>query len=1009
SVTEVPEATPTPTPEEDVVEDPEVVEVGEVSSDLGRFVTSASVNGLTQNSDGTYTARPGKEYSVDLNFSEVPGGIQFANTMTYPLPAGFTAADGESGTFSITVEDGGNYYEVSGNSYTVNGGVVTVNLNTSHEHYRELAAASNAQFFIEISGSFDKTTNHIEWGGSATPIDLTFDEESRLKVKKEGYFDSSDGKAHFTVTVESEGTSNNVVVTDTITGTALTYDGNAVNSLGTGSAATQGNGFVYTIPQMKDGEKAEITYTASIDPTKISQQGTVEQTSNGVKVKSDEVPGEQEASKDLQNTITWPLDKKVGEVTAGENGIKTIPWNVIYNQGSHLSAAGRVLTDSINPASLQYMKYSGDVTIDVYDTNGAHVRTDHVTPGSGSWTYQVPTTDTAAYEYRCSYNTTVDTSNLLTDVHVDNTVHDDNSGDGGKHSAGTDVGVDENAKIGVEKHATKVTWDNISWEINLKVPAGGLTSAVVTEEFPHENSNPNHQDVLDGEITVDRSNLLEGEDFTIDNSDPKKAIIKFTQDGKDGLKGSGNARTITITLTTKNSSEWLAASENAAYLKDHTNKVSFEGNGTVVTAEATGRPINSTINKTGKIADNLAPEDNMPYFRYEVTMTGLTEDGLNLTDTFDDRLEYYEPPYQDESGQLYGGNQYYQGMKSNGQVTVSGTTSPITMTMSGADLARDNGALYSHYRLVYFLKVKDQEALDSIIAESVANGGNTSLHNVVASETAGSSEADVNYAYQGLKKSIDYGQSTLNADISKGQVAKVHFKILVNPAGAIIAGEDMVEVTDVPSSSLTILYETIHMTNSDSGEAVDGTYSGDSSSLVFQVPDGTPVTIEYDARISGHGQIPVSNTASCMGFTDTASANADVHSSGGGTASTYSINVMKYEEGNMAQKLPGATFALLDENQNPIVDLGENEVTFTTDENGMVKVSGSQDADGWTLTKGHMYYLVETVAPEGYELDSELHSFVIGDEMNEGLGLYLNNVTLPIGNVPAVETPTPTP
>ena len=93
---------------------------------------------------------------------------------------------------------------------------------------------------------------------------MKFDHSASVSVEKNGTYDKEHGKMNYTVKVKATGTCTNVKVTDTISGTLLTYDknltarSNTTGALAIDSTATaKGNGFEYTIPSLISLEAAK--------------------------------------------------------------------------------------------------------------------------------------------------------------------------------------------------------------------------------------------------------------------------------------------------------------------------------------------------------------------------------------------------------------------------------------------------------------------------------------------------------------------------------------------------------------------------------------------------------------------------------------------------------------------------------------------------------------------------------------------------------------------------------
>ena len=124
----------------------EVTNATPSSNDLANFLTGATFN-APQNAQGQYVVTPGTAYTFTLAFAETPR-LQFpddGSVMSYRLPDGLDAADGQRGSLNIKVNDGGVFSTVSGNEYWIEGGVLYFKFNTNDPNYSKLTAASNTK------------------------------------------------------------------------------------------------------------------------------------------------------------------------------------------------------------------------------------------------------------------------------------------------------------------------------------------------------------------------------------------------------------------------------------------------------------------------------------------------------------------------------------------------------------------------------------------------------------------------------------------------------------------------------------------------------------------------------------------------------------------------------------------------------------------------------------------------------------------------------------------------
>lgn len=147
------------------------------------------------------------------------------------------------------MKEGGNSYDVEGNTFTVQGNTLTVTINTTSLNYDKLRSAADVSFTLAMGGKIAEkpTGNEIDFGnGQKLPV--TYPDKATVSTTKTGSYNKATGEVTYTVTVSSEGAAKSVQVTDTITGSALTYVSNSltVDPADTGGTlnSSGNNGFV---------------------------------------------------------------------------------------------------------------------------------------------------------------------------------------------------------------------------------------------------------------------------------------------------------------------------------------------------------------------------------------------------------------------------------------------------------------------------------------------------------------------------------------------------------------------------------------------------------------------------------------------------------------------------------------------------------------------------------------------------------------------------------------------
>lgn len=202
---------------------------GNTSTDLSDFLTDITIDGISKNSDGSYTIKEDTDYKFKLHFAEQDhhGGLQFDDneSLTYTLPNGFeTLPTSKQGTCDIELLHEGTKYIIHNNTWNIFGRTLTFNWNQLDQNFEKLTSAANTEFYIELSGKAQKGKSELSWS-AGTDITVKVDNTSSVNVTKTGYLDLTNKKINYEIKVTSDGHNTNVVVEDKITGTALKYNG----------------------------------------------------------------------------------------------------------------------------------------------------------------------------------------------------------------------------------------------------------------------------------------------------------------------------------------------------------------------------------------------------------------------------------------------------------------------------------------------------------------------------------------------------------------------------------------------------------------------------------------------------------------------------------------------------------------------------------------------------------------------------------------------------------------
>lgn len=1002
---------------------PESVAAG-ADFDLRNLIVGATLAGedITVDGDTWKIVRPGMTYDMSLSFME--GATQFVDddtAMVYNLPEGVTAI-GNGGLIDIIVSISGNTYVVNNNQFIISDDGKTLKLvfNAEDEDFQELIRTNNAQFSVNFKAEFSLGNGDKELDfGNDVKKTVTVDGRHDASVEKWGYFDASDGKMHYTVTVSSDGVSKNISVNDIIKGDALTLDTDSIkvkNQEGKQltkdvdyTVSATASGFAMNINELGHNKKAYIEYTASLDASQIGPDGKITAQGNEVKIECED--DEDDSDDDNKKTYTQDLtvssvQGKSGQAVKGddeyaavdENNKATVEWTIRVNRERLIALNGKPIQDTIQNDQI----YSGTgITVKKTDKDG-NVTTEMIpwsdlTPKSDtSWTYTP--TDTEPYYYEITYTTLKDVGDQLQDLTVGNKV----TYLGNDTSSTALIGINPDNKLTVEKAAVDVANDKIVWEIKVNVPKTGYSSLEVKDTYPEQSNIHAVEKMLAGtDIEIEGLDASESYEPDMTESDKYFKLIFSYQDDlgntKPGLKGTGANRTLIIRVTTEVNAEWLEFGKENSWAAAHRNHVDVTANAVTKSADAYAYPSTDTmVKKRGEKGRTVEDADGnkFTYYRYEVTVSPVNRDPIVLKDILPEGFIFYKTAKASEDMNsvkpaVYGGDQWYQGNPSDNAVVTLGDDGTIT----ASNIPMNGSAYYGYYKIVYYIIPKDLDALKDLNQRAVTAGGTITLTNTATYDGV-SAESDVEY-------SVDRGsvidKTLLNREELSGSGQSDYnakYEVVINPMGLTLNGGDPLVLTDT-YTNLSLDYNSIEFTPNDAVLSCD--VSG--TTLTAVVKDATPIVLTCTFRINGNASIEFSNAASIAGYT--AVSDGSISNAGWGKGSAPSIKILKYESGNILKRLSGVTFALfIAEGDVPVVDNTGAQVTVTTDAQGMALIYGDQHNDGWTLATDVKYYVQEINPPEGYARDDTKYTFTIAadDVADYDNWIYYAGDTLKVKN-----------
>ena len=474
---------------------------------LAEFVTDAviEIEGRTYGGGETWIVHEDVNYALTLTFKE-KGARQFPQggkemVMDPDELDGMNLVPGQSGSFDIPM---GLYGAVTGNQWWVDDDG-RLHIQFGDDPDKLLTRSNNAYIKLSFNVNFHGTEGEIHFNDTVIR-DWEADTETDVSVTKSGHYNASTGKMEYTVTVTSTGHTSNVTVTDTFAETnLLTLDQNSITITPEKELAESGNytgpdGFIRVIKEMAHGEKVTITYTADVNESALEPNGRVngDDGKNNLVVEDDE--GDEDETTNIVHEIKFSdLDKLTTSQTETADGKIRMSWLITANTQRRASLVGSTVSDRIDPASKDIMKYAksdGKVQLHVTGTDGegnTYSRIIEVTPGDDqgqeSWIWTVENIgepEGTPLSYSIAYDT-------IAEKQTDNTAV---KNDAENSSGGSDTGVgavpgpdsgsgDTPPSIVTEKAATAVTTEYIDWDIVINVPEEGFPDRLrVTDYIP---------------------------------------------------------------------------------------------------------------------------------------------------------------------------------------------------------------------------------------------------------------------------------------------------------------------------------------------------------------------------------------------------------------------------------------------------------------------------------------------------------------------------------------------
>ena len=962
----------------------------EHTTELNRFVTNISLKESNGNDipqeNGVYQLRPETDYKLKLSFQENKD-LQFANNedgkLYYTLPAGITIPDDIAPTqFKIG--------DLEGNTFSYHAGSnqieVQININGG-DKYNEFKGAGDAFFDLEFNVQFQRNMEQIVFGNTKT-VKVYVDSTNGLALDKTAEYNSDNGTVAYTVTVTSTGISEDVIVTDTLSGSWLkmysaddvTITSNKNNDLSEVTKSVNGRVMTVTIPSMTHGEVITITYTVQVDYDKVASVSIDIQKANTLNTVGVNRTDVENVSVNADVEYKPAIAK-----TAAVNANNKITYTITLNSDYRYDISGKTITDVIPSAARRFGEYSGTgITVTRYSSgnttpvDSVEVPWENIISPEAkdyTWIYRIPSEHRGKYKYIITY-TFQGKNHEITGATITNTVSYDTGGSATSRPRIYPL----DGMLSVQKYGSIVTDQEsgekqIQWNVTFNIPAGKeYTGCKIEDWLPSTKIDSKTY----ADAYVDRSaeitETVDGSAPTILEEDTAYNLVYDIANNKitvnfTNLGVSDKNRVIKFTYLTIPNETWLKNS-SASVNNTHTNRVGVTARNQYsndIYASVELYENNPEISKKATVSSKDADE-NAKQIRYEIAVSGVEGDKIEITDEFNtsqlelDSTKKLEVKYSND------GKNY----TTDSKATVDPEKTDDGRKFVISDFTRNGENNYKYYKLIYYLNVKDLESI-----ETSSEGGTVQNKATFRGESATVDTKVV--GTPGIIKKELSNEATIAAD---KYIAE--YKLIINPgkkqygkSDTLVVEDKMTNMTAIKRDDVKI--KTVPESNKDKVTAV---FKNDG--IDFTVPNATEVEITYKAKWTGSGNVDHVNEVTVYGYSQSVSKKANVSSQGSGGYSNLHLTIYKVEDGNDIKLLSGAKFSLeIYENGEyiPVRERNGKPVTITTEENGKAVLQGHEGDRGWVLWKDYKYRLIETKAPDGYILDTTPHEFTFSQEL----------------------------
>lgn len=1007
---------------------PATASLSSIYSTISASIETSDVNGNTVSlpqGDNSVELTDGSTIFTTLSWDIDDGKRVYTSTeYSYSLPDAVTFINGSSGKIFGQVDGvGPNAY--IGN-YKIEENVLKVTYNGNDG--AKFVAQDKRSTFVNIKGTLISNKCVDEGGGkksfSFTDVgrfvfkNIVQNKDSVVNVSKTNAgFVTENGKLYqsYNVRITSTGDNTNVVFKDT-PGAKLSYNSLIVKK--NNGAATAGSDYTevssgteYTIPSMSDGDYYDFTfkYEVGSDIYTSGQGGnnstftdeTKKQLTNEAQVKSYE-DSTVERAYGTPNIQAANWVEKSG--TAQDDG--TVKWEVYVNRYGNY------------PFSLAGLKIK-----DILGDNISAPKSVTITAGNkdewGNITYESSGTEVAwstfandyalgdALTYKIEYSTKVDTSKVPVggSLNVKNTATVTTK-DGCEFTSTGSVGVDDKTTyIRKEVESADPSTGEIVYKITVNVPAGSVDEDKVIDDNLGVGAIQYDYDETEVSLVANETTAAH-EKFVVEPNQNYRPNTKIHFGKVENTTATDQQ--LVIRVKTKLSS---LPTTTTTFRNSATDSYSKK------TAEADYEYIPESFIKKSVIHNG--GQYSQQYVLYKIDLLPLSDkyegNTYTITDHIPEGMEFFADPSVDSYTvpKIYSNVDiwYLPNSEVLKDVAYTQNGKDVTFTL-GADTiaalkaATGNKPVYSILyatRLSDYLKSASEDARDYVNTASATVDG----------KKVQSVSATVNMKGDGskvLSKTGEYAPTDVNDnyDYATFKVAINNEKIILNNRQPIVVTDDMSGIDEfslnlktyplslkkeVKGENGNVSWANVDLTRvyTDNLQVNQYFYDGTNRTLKIKLDDATKYELEYKmipvaktgTEFTGTNSVTISGSSESSVKSDKTITGEIHRTSGGGSSGTgVTLSILKRDKEDKTKKLSGAIFSITEMELNK-----QDDGTWIVTDN-IVKDLEPTDANGTTQAENLSYYvvykIVETKAPDGYDLDPTPH-YVLIRYQNDGV------------------------